>query len=432
MNASARPTAGHHFGDLLACPQRAWLHYFGDASLQVEDPPYLRALQQEGLAHERDVYARWYPGAVDIAKVPMREQRDATEAAMRQGAPAILQAHLDGPGAIGKVDVLEWVRPEPASANGHLYRVGEIKRSQALRTAHVLQAAWYAYLLREEYGQPCWEAFFLLGNGERQIVDLHTVDGEFESAREQLLAMRHGGPEPGPHLTMFCASCHWRGVCGPRLREERHLSLIPGLGRRQTQALASAGINSWADLADAPDAVLAALGLDAYEIERVRVALARIALGQPALRQAVRADALDGLCAVAAEFPDLRAARRVGERPRPSAIHFESAAGQGCLPVPPDGPADLSPLQSEQGLIVFGGTDLGAVGALAREAGVRLPRTIDLLRFVEDFVHAPLLGLDLESLYAEAVGRDLDVPLRGGAVRMGAIRAVVEWIRQAL
>jgi hypothetical protein len=218
----------------------------------------------------------------------------------------------------------------------------------------------------------------------------------------------------------------------PRLRAEKHVSLVPGLGRRQAEALREQSVHTWVDLGAMSDEALGGVGLDDFAIRRVRAALVNLAQSQPTLREELRSDALDDLSVVAAEIPDLAEARRSGGRLRPTAIYYESDGQIDCINVPADGAADLSRLINQGRLAGFGGTDLSILADLAREAGLRLPRALDVLTLVEGFVHAPLAGLDLESLAAGASSLPANGYIRRGADRVRAIRSVIDWVRQAI
>ena len=145
-----RPTSGQFFSSLQSCPQRAWADYHLPANLKAKPPAFLGALQQEGVEHERRIYRELFPDALEIpAHLPPAVRAKKTIEAMESGVPAILQAYFIGEGCVGVADVLEWCAVAPSSPVGHLYQVGEVKRSSALAMAHVLQAAWYTELLAE-------------------------------------------------------------------------------------------------------------------------------------------------------------------------------------------------------------------------------------------------------------------------------------------
>jgi CRISPR/Cas system-associated exonuclease Cas4 (RecB family) len=430
-----RPTSGHHFSDLLACPQRAWLHYYGNPKDQVKDPAYLRALQQEGVEHEQAIYQRHFPDAIRIPEKQKPEARyQMTVDAMKAGVPTILQGYILTTDGVGVCDILEKVGADPSTQTGYVYRVGEIKRSATLMTAHVLQAAWYTELLARTQGQTIQEACFFPRSGERTLVDLRTVQADYQAAKAQLQELRASKVSPGPHLNNLCPSCHWRGVCMPELIAADHLSLIPGVSRRQAKMLQELGVTTWRALEAVSGEQLEELGFGAYEIEQLRAALRCLLQGSPPLRQPLRPDIFLDLRVVVLEFPELAEQRRAGERPTPSAIYYEADSGQtGRIGVSSSGEnltADLTPLANGARLAFYGGTDLGAFMPLARQGGWRLNSPLDVFSVVEKLVHAPAPGLELEALYSFV--SNVPVQRLSGPERVAAVREVINWIARSL
>jgi CRISPR/Cas system-associated exonuclease Cas4 (RecB family) len=433
--SSPRPTAGHHFSDLLICPQRAWLHYYGNPKDQVLDPAYLRALQQEGVEHEQAIYNHFFPDAIRIPEKRNKEERQRlTVEAMRAGTPAILQGYINTGDGVGVLDILEKVEPNPNSSTGYTYRVGEIKSSAVLSTAHVMQAAWYTELLERTQGQQISEACFFLRSGERSLIDLGELASEYEIAKAELKQIRESQANPGPHLIKMCTSCHWRSLCMPELIASDHLSLVPNIARRAADMLRENGVATWKDLKSTPDGLLEAIGLGNYEIELIRTALECLENGAPPLRQPLRPDAFQNLQVVTLEFPQLAEQRRAGMKPVPSAIHFETIYGQvGHVDVHTAAgvsSAELTPLLGNKKLAFYGGTDLGAFMQIARQSGIKRIRSLDIFTVAEAFVHSPVPGLELEALYSYITS--VPVSRLSGPERVTAVREVISWVARSV
>lgn len=425
----AKPLSGRHFAAWLSCPQRAWHELFSDARLKAPDPGYLVALQLEGLAFERSASAAHFPNAEEIpSRLPDSERHRRTVAAMTRGVPAVFQGCLTGPDAIGVVDVLELVGTDAASATGHLYRVGEFKRATAIKTAHVFQVTWYDDLLRTLQGRSSGDGFVVLGDGTRRNVDLASSRAAYEATRARLLALRMGSEEPGPHLISDCPSCPWRSLCLPRLVAESHVSLVPGIGRERAQHLAEAGVCSWHDLATRRGA-WPELAITDAEAARFDAALADLAAGRPVIRHGFRVGALAALRVVALELE-----RQPGERrPRPAAVYFEDRGRVEAAPVRRVGDhvtVDLAGLPADATLAFYGEADTVGFQRLARAAGQPLMKYVDVLEVVQSLVHAPLPGLELETLVRAAGGTGQRGPL-GGRDRVSAIRRVLTWLDAA-
>ena len=429
LSATSRPTVGHHFGSLLQCPQKAWYDYFGDPKQKMPAPAYLLALQNEGIEHERKICADLYTNAVRIPdRLPSEERLAQTLIALRQGVPALLQGYLRVGNDVGVVDVLELVEKGSGPQGSHLYRVGEFKRAIALTSAHVFQAAWYSELLQAHIGCVSPDVFFILGDSTRKIVNFIDVRRAYDQCKDALRALQHPNSRPGPHLCQACSSCPWRGLCVPELIDSKHLSLIPGVSRKDCERLRAANVTTWTDLLTKADDALLDLGFDADELRNVKHTLGRLTSGDAVCRHTIRPASIAGLTAVALEY---RMRQQKGElEHHPVALWYESASGPRAIPVHYSheaiANADLSPLAGRAGVAVYGSMDLGMFMRLVHNGKVEQPHCVDVLKLVEGVVHAPLLGLELSQVLQ--VIKTAKQKAATGQDRVSAIRTVIDWI----
>ncbi len=420
-------TAGHHFSSLQICPHKAWSDYFLPGSLKADPPGFLLAMQREGIAHEEAICQSLFPGAVRIPeRISSDDRQRRTVDAMQAGAPAILQAYLAAEGRVGIADVLELVGPSSESATGFLYRVGEFKRAQKLMVAHVLQAAWYTDLLGEIQGQTPTEAFFILGDGSRIAVPLAESSSIFSGQKSQLNALRDPAARPGPHLCKACLSCPWRSVCIPELIATEHVSLLPGISRAMAERLRStSGVTRWPVLATASDEQLLDYGIPSRDWPLIRSAALCLSAGQAVTRQPLNHATLRALSAISIEFGS--GASGAAGAPPPQAAWLENdGAGPTRIEIAPDWTADLSPVAGRTPIVVYGATELAITHRLLRTAGGQSPHVVDLLALIENFVHAPLQGLELAQV-TEYTNPALTCPADGPG-RVMAMRAVINWL----
>jgi CRISPR/Cas system-associated exonuclease Cas4 (RecB family) len=435
---SPRLTAGHHFSDLLICPYKAWLHYFGDTGQQVEAPPFLRALQQEGLAYEEEVYQNKYPGALRIRGGKREQRLKDTYDAMCAGEPIILQGYVLTKEGVGVLDILERVGSDPTSKTKHAYHVGEIKSSSSLKTAHILQVCWYAELLKEAFTQDTKKGFVILGDYHFVPLDLTDYKKDYVQARQSLFNIRDGKVVPEPHLTSFCPSCDWRMVCMLMLVSQDHISLLPGFSRNHVHSLKEQGVTTWQDIKNLPDQALFDLGLTRYKAQLTRSNIANLEGNVPALRQQLRSDLLNNATVLVVEIPDLKLQRESGSPLRPSAIILERAGTTRKVPIHYHGDApsaDLSCLENVRTVLVYGSTDLHIFQRLARQVEFPLKKVIvlDLLTLIENHVHYPFHGLELDTVQNHVYSIDNSASERlTPEKRARAIRTVSDWIQRAL
>lgn len=434
-SSSLRPTAGHHFTAYLNCPQHAWFKYHGDYAKRSPTPPYLKVLQNEGLAHEREVSKRLYPDAVKIPGTlsPDNKTRRTLEA-MRAGKPAILQGYLSDKESIIVPDVLELISADQSSDTGHIYRIGEFKKSAVLKTAHILQVQWYAENLRKIQKKVLDEVFFVLKDGKKTLVGLHKTESIYQECRKKLFELRESPTPPGPHLSVLCASCPWRSLCMPRLTEDKHLSLVPHIGRRQASQLKEKGICTWQDLKGQGSDSLRGLGFDIPEIYNLEAAVHSLSVKEPVYKYSINKEILANSIPVVMGIPDLSEQRSRGGRIRPGAVWFEAVGEIVKINIRgrsgEDLPEDLQRLiKSKRPLALFGGTDVGVFEDFLRDNGIkRFPYIIDIFEVVEKLVHCPFPGLELGALLAYIEEEGAIDTITDPARRISALKKVIKWL----
>ena len=220
----------------------------------------------------------------------------------------------------------------------------------------------------------------------------------------------------------------------PRLIKEKHLSLVPGISPAQAITLREQEFSDWTKLVHATDEQLLDAGLGDLEIELVRHGLDRLQVGKPPFRAMLRSDIFDDAVVVGLEFIDLASQRKTDEPLKASAIHFESPVGVQTTPIQYDfdgNPhADVSTLFNAPKLVFYGGTDLKPFRDLLRNNGSRFRQSyFDLVEFIENYVHSPMVGLELDRVIEYITGQ-LSRPR--GQERVAAIRLVVDWIWSSL
>jgi hypothetical protein len=427
-SGALKPTSGQFFSSLQSCPQRAWADYHLPADLKAKPPAFLGALQQEGIDHERRIYQDFFPDAVEIpANLPPAVRAQRTIEAIRSGVPAILQAYLMGEGRVGVADVLEWCAASPV---GHLYQVGEVKRSSTLAMAHVMQAAWYTELLADIQKQPWPEAFFILGDGSRHVVRLEETASIYADQKAALEVLRSVDARPGPHLCRACPSCTWRGVCMPELISADHVSLVPAISRPSaTRLRTQAGITSWQQLAAVTDEQLNGLGIPAEKVPSIRMAIAQLQSQGAVTQSLLDRRKLQRMATLTAEYTK-HPAVATREHAPPAALWVANpGADVKRIAVAEDWAADLSPIASQPFLAVYGATEMAVAQRILRTANARGQEVIDLLAVVEAYVHAPFAGLELEHV-AGFVSPSTE-PLTQATARLAAMRSLIDWMAAA-
>jgi hypothetical protein len=240
-------------------------------------------------------------------------------------------------------------------------------------------------------------------------------------------ALRDPAARPGPHLCKACLSCPWRSVCIPELIATEHVSLLPGISRAMAERLRSkSGVTRWPVLATASDEQLLDYGIPSRDWPLIRAAALRLETGQAVTRQPLNHVTLRALSAMSIEFGS-GASGAAGAPPPPQAAWLENdGAGPTRIEIAPDWTADLSPVAGRTPIVVYGATELAITHRLLRTATGQSPHVVDLLALIENFVHAPLQGLELAQV-TEYTNPALTCPADGPG-RVMAMRAVINWL----
>ena len=433
-------TVGHHFSDILICKQRAWLHYHGDHKQKLPPPSPLRALMQEGLQIEKNIYDTRYPEGVlipGILSASPEARAEATKTAMQRGEKAILQGYIQTEQGEGTPDVMELIGPDPTNQIGFSYRLGEIKRSESLKTAHIFQLSWYSELLKNSYNMNQNKGFFILGKNSNQTtnIDLSLYQADYQKTKTDLFHLRDSHLEPGPHLIQYCISCDWRGICMPQLKSQNHLSLIPGISISQTENLKEQNYHTWQDLLSVDDNFLSHLGLGNHEIAICRKGMSNLQNGLPPLRQFLNDEILNQAIVVSITYSQIPQKRKSQQSLKISSIHFENQHNIDSILVHHhnDIPsADLSPLISAKNLIFYSKMDLAVLKSIENNFPFTIKAThVNLVDILSSYVHYPFTSIELENLYEHIANYKNINPLQG-ANRVKAIREVLNWVRSSI
>ena len=181
--------------------------------------------------------------------------RDATLAAMREGADAVYQAVLFDGRRLGYADFLRRVEG-PSSLGPWSYEVWDTKLARHAKASAVLQLCMYSDMVSEFQGRPPEEMHLALGGIQGERVSFRVADYAAYHrlvAREFEALLGRGptfplatAPEPVEH----CEVCRWNLECRAQWRAQDDLSLVAGLTARQRRALHGIDVTTRTGLAE--------------------------------------------------------------------------------------------------------------------------------------------------------------------------------------
>jgi predicted RecB family nuclease len=218
--------------------------------------PYRELLLERGIEHEKRVLATRYPAYQAIP------YRDSPEGFLRlleemaRGAEVIcgLPLFYLPENLQGRIDALE-KRPAKNSRFGsYHYVVKEIKLAANIEENHILQAAFYTYLLSLIQG--CLPDCFYVIN--RDLEEQEYCYGDYEESLQESISgtkrILEGCEQPSP--TYNGAQWPWTTYTNHMALRLRDISLVSQVGPRMKEKLAARGLRKIWDLSSATPELL--------------------------------------------------------------------------------------------------------------------------------------------------------------------------------
>jgi uncharacterized protein len=196
----------------------------------------------------------------------------ATIEAMRAGAEVIYQATFVVGDWRGRADFLERVE-QPTGLGGWGYEALDAKLARAEKPTYVLQLCFYTEAIAAIQQAPVDAMRVLLGIGERRTLRPADFNAYYRRVRAGFLAAIEQGARTEPYRVDHCGLCEFRAVCDERWVREDHLVLVAGIRREHVTRLRSAGVETLAKLAKAPDAKVDQIAPHTFEVLRDQASL---------------------------------------------------------------------------------------------------------------------------------------------------------------
>jgi uncharacterized protein len=178
----------------------------------------------------------------------------ATIEAMRAGAEVIYQATFVLGDWRGRADFLERVEGQQTALGDWSYEALDAKLARAEKPTYVLQLCFYTEAIAAIQKAPVGAMHVLLGIGERRTLRPDDFTAYYRLVRKGFLDALGRAVVTEPYRVEHCGLCEFRAVCDERWVREDHLLLVAGIRREHVTRLRSAGVETLAKLAKAPDA----------------------------------------------------------------------------------------------------------------------------------------------------------------------------------
>ena len=217
---------------------------------ELHEARFLKSLRAEGVTVGEVESDQVLPAGRRIAR-----GRDATLAAMREGAGAIYQAVLFDGRRLGYADFLRRVET-PSALGPWSYEVWDTKLARHAKTSAVVQLCMYSDMLGELQDRPPAEMHLALGGVQGERVSFRVADyaAYYRLVAREFEAILGRGPAfppaTKPEPVEHCEVCRWSLECRAQWRAQDDLSLVAGLTARQRRALHGIDVTTRTGLAE--------------------------------------------------------------------------------------------------------------------------------------------------------------------------------------
>ena len=237
----------------LTCPHRVAMDAFADPATRDPVSPFVELLWKRGTLYEREVVAAIGAPFVDLSALKGDAKEAATREAIARGEPLIYAGRLTVDNLVGEPDLLRheaagYAAIDIKSGAGEEGGDEDAGEDGKPKKTYGVQIALYTDLLERlgvsagRYGY-IWD---IHGDEIRYDLDIPlgklspTLAEIYQATRAEVGATLDRSRTTFPAAATVCKQCVWRSACFKVLKATNDLTLLPGLGRANRDALADA------------------------------------------------------------------------------------------------------------------------------------------------------------------------------------------------
>ena len=209
---------------------------FVDKNEQDEITEYLQLLSQQGIEHESKTVQEKYP---DITIIPYTNAEDGfklTLESMMSGTNVLsgMPIYYLPAGLYGKADILEKSNTENSIFGNYHYTIKEVKLAKNIKKTHLVQGAFYNYLLGQIQGMTPETFAMINGEGEESLYkysDYESILFDSIDGTRKIIQGEHVSPTYG--------SCDypWESYCDNMAIKTNDISLVAGISLKTKNRL---------------------------------------------------------------------------------------------------------------------------------------------------------------------------------------------------
>jgi len=221
-------------------------------SEKEKDSPskYQQLLFERGNEHETQTIKTKYPEMIPIPFTTREEGFKLALESMALGSNVMhgMPIFYLPEGLLGMVDVLEKSNSSGSIFGKHHYIIKEIKLAKNINDDHIIQGAFYNYLLGKIQGITPSIFYIINRDGEE-------ISYQYNEYEELLLAAIEGSRKilQGGHISPTYGSCTfpWESYCNKLAEETNDISLIAGISLKRKNEFTTHGFKTVNDLVNA-------------------------------------------------------------------------------------------------------------------------------------------------------------------------------------
>lgn len=252
---------GHTVANYYMSPFTVWCEYFAPAEMKDPKDAYMCLLFERGFEHEKNIIEKNYKDALPITAKSFEAGFKQVIEGCEKGVKSFVHAPLFylPEDVYGIIDILEKDTSHSSVFGDYHYIIKEIKSARNIKKEHVMQAAFYTYILGRV--QKYVPKIFVLINRDGDEFR-YEFDKYFDDLIAAIKSIRE--IQNGKVVSPTAKSCRWpwESYCNSRALDEGDVSILPSVGPAVKRKLNDAGIFTVHQLSenplsvDIPDATL--------------------------------------------------------------------------------------------------------------------------------------------------------------------------------
>lgn len=208
---------------------------------------YQQLLFERGKEHETQTVQDKYPGIVPIRFATREEGFKLALESMASGSNVMhgIPIFYLPEGILGEIDILEKSNSNGSLFGKYHYIIKEIKLAKNIRDDHIIQGAFYNYMLGKIQGITPSTFYIVNRDGEEISYQYSEYEGSLLEAIEGSRKILRG-----EHVSPTYGSCvfPWEGYCNKIAEKTNDISLVAGISLKTKNKLVAYGFKTVSDL----------------------------------------------------------------------------------------------------------------------------------------------------------------------------------------